>query len=218
MKFRHLLAVAVVAGLATCTGASASVVLYSQPYNGDNVEFYSSQNDPIEFGEFATLYDNFAIGTASEITEVSWVGAFFNGIPIPIASFEVSFYDDLAGQPGSLLQTETFIGDAGQTDNGDGTNTYSVTLGSGFLASASVNYWVSVVPTLDFPPQWGWALSDVGDSISFQDYFGTRQVLARNFAFEIRGTAVPEPSSWALCALGLGSILAARYRQRRNAG
>ena|GEM_PF-5528426 len=74
------------------------------------------------------------------------------------------------------------------------------------------------MPTLNFPPQWGWALSDIGDSISFQDFIGSRDMLDLDFAFELRGTAVPEPSSWALCALGLGSILAARFRQRRNAG
>jgi|GEM_PF-6795682 len=135
MKFRHLLAVAMVAGLATCSGLSASVVLYSQPYNGYNVDFYSSQYDPIEFGDFATVYDNFSLGTASAITEVSWVGAFFNGVPSPIENFVVRFHDSIGGQPANVLAGETCIGDAGQTDNGDGTNTYSVTLGNAFLAN-----------------------------------------------------------------------------------
>ncbi len=218
MKFRHLLAFALLAGLAASNGASASVLLYSQPFNGDVSGFYASQNDPIQYGPFARVYDNFKLGTPAEITEVSWVGAFFNGTPLPITSFEVGFYDDIAGQPGSLLKTETFLGQAGQTDNGDGTNSYSVTLVSPFLAGSGTTYWVSVVPTLDFPPQWGWAYSDVGDAIGFQDFLGDRFERETDFAFELRGTAVPEPSSWALAALGLSSILAARYRQRRNSG
>jgi hypothetical protein len=218
MKFRHLLAVALLTGLAASTGASASVVLYSQPFNGDLQGFYSSQNDPIQWGRYAEVYDNFTLATDAQITSLSWLGILFNGVPSPIASFEVNFYEDLAGQPGSLLATETFIGDAGLTNNGDGTISHTVTLGSAFFAASGSTYWVSFVPTLDFPPQWGWGQSDIGDSISFQDYFGVRDPLAMDFAFELRGTAVPEPSSWALCALGLGSILAVRYRQRRNAG
>lgn len=214
MKFRPIIAAALFAVFMANVPASASVVLFSQPFNGDALNLYASQNDPLEYNDFATTYDNFTLGSDSEITEVSWVGGFFNGTPLPITNFDVSFYANDSGQPGSLLSSYSFSGDANPVDNGDGTNTYSVILGTSFLASAGSTYWVSFVPTLDFPPQWGWGTSNVGDKLSFQDFFGTRSELAFDFAFEVRGNVVPEPGSWALAAIGIGSVLTFRTRRR----
>lgn len=218
MKFRHLVAFALLAGITAGSPATASSVLYSQPYNGNPTTLYASQNDPLSFGAFAEVFDNFTLGTDSQVTSLTWVGGFFNGTPLPISNFDVRFYSDNAGQPGSLLSNYPFAGDANQTDNGDGTNSYSVTFGSAFLASAGSTYWVSVVPTLDYPPQWGWATSDVGDFVAYQDFFGSRLLIdpPNNFAFELQGTVVPEPASWALAAIGLSSIAAVRFRQRRS--
>ncbi len=218
MKFRHLVAVTLIAGFAAGTQASASVVLYSQPYNGNTTEFYASQYDPLAFGAFAEVFDNFTLGSESQVTSLTWIGAFFNGTPLPITNFEVRFYNDFGGEPGALLNTYQFAGDANQTDNGNGTNTYSATLGIPFLANAGWTYWVSVVPTLDYPPQWGWAASDVGDFVSYQDFFGARTLIdpPHNFAFELQGTVVPEPAGFALAAIGIASLAALRFRQHRQ--
>jgi hypothetical protein len=103
---------------------------------------------------------------------------------------------------------ETFLGDY----NGFPAYSYDVS-GLNFADLAGVKYWLSVVPDLAFPPQWGWATSQDGNGVSYQDYFGSRGQLAADAAFTLIGTSVPGPGAFIMLSTGgLGLAGAARRK------
>ncbi len=205
--------------LASALLAASSVparagVLYNQPYDGSG-NLYASQNDTNSggFGSFAAMYDNFTLGTTSNINQVDWTGGYFNGSPATITQFTVSFYADSAGAPGGLLATEAFPGNAGETILSSPIYTYEVLLSSPFLATAGTQYWLSVVPDIGFPPQWGWASGTGGDGLSYQNFFGTLGTQEADMAFTLAAT--PEPVSFSLAGIGLGLVGLASLRRRK---
>jgi hypothetical protein len=216
-----VIAAAMALGLATLSNAGA-VVLYNQPFDGLG-NGYSSQNDTNGNGNFATVYDNFALGGNSNINNVMFTGEYFNPPNQgPITAWTVSFYANNAGQPGGLLQSfniggtgnETFLG----TFNGFPTYTYSINLAGGFNALAGTTYWMSVVPDLGFPPQWGWSSGLNGDGISYQDFFGARSQLAADMAFTLNGNAVGAPESGStVVLLGVAMLVVGLLHRRIKA-
>ena len=87
-----------------------------------------------------------------------------------------------------------------------------------FTAAGATQYWMSIVPDIGFPPQWGWARGTGGDGASFQDFFGTRSPQAFDMAFTLTGNAaVPEPATWALMLGGFGLAGVAVRRRSRTA-
>jgi hypothetical protein len=203
------------------TSSAFAGVVYTQPFDGTG-NAYSSQNDTTGGnGNFATVYDNFTLGTSTTITEAMWTGEYFNppaqGV---ITGWTISFYANTGGQPGSALVTTHVNGTGGETFLGNfagfPTYTYDVA-GLNFAAAAGTTYWMSVVPDLGFPPQWGWSAGTGGDGVSYQDFFGTRTQLGADMAFTLLGnnTGVPEPGT--LVMLGTGVLgLAGILRRKIN--
>jgi len=188
--------------------AHAQATVYTQPYDGTS-SLFASQNDTSGgFGNFATTYDNFTLAASTSVTEADWVGGYFNpATQAPISQFTVTFWSDSAGQPGSALTTETIAGTATETfvsnDGNSAVYSYAATLPTAFTATAGTQYWMSVVPDVGFPPQWGWASGTGGDGAAVQDFFGGRSTLAADMAFTLKGSSVPEASSM----IGLGSLV-----------
>ena len=62
-----------------------------------------------------------------------------------------------------------------------------------------VQYWLSIVPDIGFPPQWGWESGTGGDGAAYQCFLGSCGPITTNdLAFTLLGAAVsntPEPSS-----------------------
>ncbi len=203
---RSVVAVCIFALL--CGGALSAAVLYTQPFDGTG-NAYSDQNDPNGFGLFAQVYDNFTLAVNNNVTEVSWTGEYFNPPSQgPITAWDVSFYADAAGQPGALLYNEHVVGTGGEAFLGNfggfPTYTYDVLLTTPFAAAGGTTYWLSVVPSVGFPPQWGWSSGTGGNGISYQDFFGARSQLAADMAFQLNGgSGVPEPVSLTLAGFGL---------------
>ncbi len=193
--------------------------IYQQVFDGSGNAFSSQNDDTGGYGNFATLYDNFTLTDAAGVTGVYWVGAYYNGAPAAITSWTVTFWADNAGQPGSALYTETIAGTGGELYLGDYGGlplyTYDVQLTAPFSAGAGTTYWLSVVPTLGFPPQWGWATGTGGDGALYQDFMGGRFPMSGDSAFALydASSATPEPVSLTLAGLGLVALAFAARRR-----
>lgn len=195
--------VVVVYGLLLGTPIWADI--YTQPFDGTGIA-YSSQNDTIgEEGLFAQVYDNFQLASTAITSGVEFTGEYFNPPQQgQITAFTINFYADAAGQPGRLLSIFRIAGNGGETFLGiyDGNPTYTYSIsGVDFMAQAETQYWISVVPDVGFPPQWGWSTGFGGDSREYQDFFGTRTLIAADSAFTLTGGCgycgppVPEPGT-----------------------
>ena len=203
--------VAAVSALALAGGAQAAT-LYTQaalPNGGAS----ASQNDTGANGNFATVFDDFTLSATSNITGLNFTGQFFNPNTSvgPISGFTVNFYSDAAGAPGSTLASSFTTGTAGQSCTGVVCN-YSLALN--FNADAGTRYWMSIVPDLLFPPQWGWNFGSGGNGVAYQTFFGTTTQQTRDYAFTLTGNAVPEPATWAMMIAGFGIIGGALRRRR----
>lgn len=209
---RRRFALASLAALLLLVAAPAfagEVLVYQQ--SPDYQGLYASQNDTSTggLGNFATSYDNFTLGTASTINQVTWVGGYYNPQSLgPISQWTVSFYANNGGQPGTLLQAFTIAGNGGETflqNDVVGDPNYGYTAAVSFSVAAGTTYWLSVEPNLAFPPQWGWGSSSTGDGISYTNYFGALSSNPTDLAFALftPTTTVPEPGSLMLLASGL---------------
>jgi PEP-CTERM motif len=197
-------------------------VLYNQPFDGTG-DWYASQNDtnPGGFGNFATVYDNFTLAGGGNITGVQFTGAYANPpTQGTITAWTLDFYNDSAGSPGSIIATGTFSGTGNETLLGTfaGYPTYTYELDFGAYGVGPGTYWLSVVPDLGFPPQWGWSTGTGGDGVMYQNFFGVLSTYKNDMAFTILGTTsgVPEPASMALAGLGFGLLLMARSWRKRS--
>lgn len=203
--------------LTVFTVPSLAAVVYEQAYNG-TLNAYASQNDPGANGSFAKVYDNFSLGAAASITDVHWTGAYFGGSAGTITKFLIEFWADSATGPSSLLYTADINGAAANETVVSGfVYSYDVVLASAFQAAAGTTYWLSIQPTMTFPPQWGWAESNVGDNLSYQSFFGTIRPLETDMAFGLTSTTpsdVPEPGGLALAGLALLGLFAASRAKR----
>ena len=197
-------------------------LLYTQPFDGTGTAF-ASQNDTNTggSGNFATMYDNFTLASNSNLTGVQFTGEYF-GPPGPgtITAWTLTFYNDAAGIPGAPIASGFFLGNGGETFLGTfgglTTNTYELDFGA-FPVLAGT-YWLSVVPDLGFPPQWGWSTATGGDGGAYQCFEGTcAPSPGVDMAFNILGDAsVPEPVSMTLVGAGL-ALLAFGARRRKTA-
>lgn len=179
--------------------------IYCQPWDGGS-NLFSSQNDTNTFGNFATVYDNFTLSRRYSIESLHWVGGYFNPPNQgPITQWTATFYLDNAGQPGAAFAGVVQAGTGGETfvGNVNGFPIYVYWLYFNDIVVTPGTYWVSVVPDLGFPPQWGWASGTGGDGISYQDFFGGRSQLPFDMAFALDGRAIPEPGTMIMLGTGL---------------
>jgi hypothetical protein len=197
--------------------AQANPVIYSQPPASPIDGTWASQNDIGGLGNFATVYDDFTLGFHGLVTDVEWQGQYFNPATTgTITAFTLTFWDDNANQPGAALLSQTIAGNAGETFAGTGSfgpaYNYATNLTTPFVAFAGTKYWLSIVPDLTFPPQWGWNIASFGNS--YQDFQGTRFNRGYDEVYSLTGQEVPEPATMTLFGIGMG---VAALRRRRKA-
>jgi hypothetical protein len=135
----------------------------------------------------------------------------------------VTFSADAPGSPGAALLSQTIPGNANETFVGNQffgpVFNYSVDLPVSFLAQAGTTYWLSIVPSIGFPPQWGWHSGTGGDGVAHQVFFGSGIPLAQDLAFDLTGvpgSAIPAPATLVLLASGLIGLIGARQCRPRS--
>ncbi len=217
----RVILLATIFALAMSASAFADQVLYSQSFDQTG-NANASQNDTSQggFGNFASTYDNWNInpGGLYKVTEIQFTGGYFNpNQQGNITGWTINVYFDNAGQPGTLQYTDHISGTGNETflGNYNGFPAYSYDIsGLSFQELSGVTYWLSVVPDLAFPPQWGWATSSQGDGVAYQDYFGTRSQLASDQAFTLIGTSsVPEPGTLVMLGTGVLGLVGSLRRK-----
>jgi hypothetical protein len=193
-----------VAGFAQCGLANE---IYCQGWDGSG-NIFASQNDIGGFGNFATAYDTFTLTKAWDVESFHFYGGYFNPGPNPfISSINLSFYANNSGIPGNLIAHADFVNFNETLVSG---NVYSYDLYFSSFDMGPGTYWASVVGTVPFPPQWGWA-TGVGPGLGYQCFFGTCGPASTSFAFGLDGTpTTPEPGTLVMLGtgiLGLGGVL-----------
>jgi len=126
-------------------------VLYDQYDNASGIATFSGTfTDFVGFD--ADLADDFIVpgGQTWNVTSVDADGVYFNG-PGPANSFNVFFYTDSGGLPGTQVFSATGVA---YTQNG---STFTVDLTPAAVLSEGT-YWVEVQANMTFTPngQWGW--------------------------------------------------------------
>jgi hypothetical protein len=194
--------------VASLSSGRAGTILFTQPPSpaGDIYTTWESESGPE--GVLGRTYDNFALASAGVIGSVVWVGDYVdttdatkNPASPDVTSFEISFWSNDQGLPGTLLATSTVaISATNQTafgttkfelSTGDVVTipqyAYNATLTTPFAADAGRTYWISIVAdTPTDQPLWAWKSGTGGNKMSIQDFDGTRYVrqLDRSFALE----------------------------------
>jgi hypothetical protein len=145
---------------------------------------------------------------------VEWWGNLRSGS----ASFQITFYSNSGGNPGSSLTTIDVTPTSSSDTTGspfDPVTFYSANLSTPFIAAAGTEYWMSV---FDAAPdaRWRWLSAEI-------DTIGGRQMqngsatwnATDDVSFRLKDAAtVPEPSTMGLVAIALLGL--ARFRQGRE--
>ena len=153
--------------------AADADVLYEQPVTEESLGGIRSQNAPNAFGDGYLAFDNFSLSMDALITGLEWHGTYSTpGLRGTITHFEITFWSDDAGLPGEPLQNYVITGNAGE-EFVDGSSAalafrYHTELPTPFEADANTTYWLSIQPTLNFPPQWSWRQGLGGDGLAAQ--------------------------------------------------
>jgi hypothetical protein len=190
-------------------------LLFSQPVVSGGVGLAS------DFARFQQEADNFTLPPTASVVTIHWWGAYANN-DIRTDNFTLRFFGDVAGNPAvmplvdlsavSLTRTPTSL-----LDNlGDPIYEYQAALPSPVTLNQATSYYLSVVNNTPPGGVWDWVGSGPGTHWARQED-GTAWTASggtTSFAFELLGTAVPEPPTVAILSFGSLTLLVYSWRRR----
>ena len=109
-----------------------------------------------------TLADDFEFAEDIEVSDVHWIGGYWNGPPDD-GDFDwvIIFYEDSSGlglAPGDMIDSFYMPNaDVNETLISGGYYNYNVDLPNTLLFDANTRYWIAIIGFGLYPPQSGWA-------------------------------------------------------------
>jgi hypothetical protein len=166
----------------------------------------------------ALTADDFEFGEDVEVSDVHWIGGYWNGPPdTGYFDWVVVFYEDSASlglAPGEIIDSfyfpnadvnETFISGTPGSLNWF---SYMVDLPYTLSFNANTRYWISIQGYGLYPPQSGWAYDDslilLQEAMFYSAYFGyttwqtSTDVFGApiNMCFQLTGTVAEQGEDW----------------------
>lgn len=221
MKIRSVLSAAIACLLTIgASGVSRADVVFGNLGSSGTGALGGTNTDISPSGDVAGLAQGFSTGAASASTltvQSITLGLFGATIPAPPVPASVGIYADISGVPAS---TALFTS---STLNIQETDRYTFAFSSAVL-QPNTTYWV--IPTAGI----SWHINTPGSTPTAQNgstysYAGTLELPtgvspswqeAGLQRYSVSITAVPEPSTYALAAIGIGVAGLVRARRRKS--
>ena len=203
--------------LTAAAGMAHASILYSNAYSPDGAANASQNDVGGSNGAFATVHNFFTTGSQTwNVTDIHFVGQYFNpATQAAIGGFRVNIYADASNAPGTLLSS-TYIAAGSFNETAFNPSIAAFQYDMNVTSTiVSGDAWVSVVPDLHFPPQWGWShgVDGLAAHLGYQTFFGAITRTTNSFAMDVGGEVVPAPASLGL--LSVGGLAAARRRRTK---
>jgi len=200
--------------------AGADVIFSNAPVDGGAAGIS-------DFGYGQQELDDFVLDPGgATITDIHWWGAYGDAPDPTTDDFTIRFFTDVAGDPNSAFFHEVNVGSVTRAATGmtasawgdhDGgvVYEYSVDLPASISLGGGTTFYVSILNDTD--SQWGW-LEDGSQSHWFRGSDGSSWLSSgrgTNFAFELTGAPIPEPTTMLMLG-GLGAGLASARKLRKK--
>jgi len=169
----------------------------------------------ISSSDHGPLADSFSTGAGfSVLTDLKLLVAATT--PTDGDSFNVLLLSDTSTSPGSVLTTLRTVSDSSLTTT---LSTVDIILSTPYLLAANTRYWIEL-SSPSTSGVWSFTTTNVGIGVANEYNFYAGSVSANSaftpYQMTVTTSAVPEPSSFGLCAIGIAALAIARRHLGRT--
>ena len=198
---------------------AATTVLHTQIAVADTDLFNSLAgssigNNPVDSGTGSgPLYASFSTTSQFNLTGIDLVLSSLYNSP---GSFSVGIYSDSSTNPGTLLQN---LGTFDDSSLNITPSVFTVGLPTPYTLDSNSRYWVGL-SSANSSSAWSITTDTTGVGVAAESYANSALGVQANSTgphqMRVFGTAVPEPSTWSLIAVGTLALGFAARRQSRG--